>query len=173
MSSKLRKGAALPIVIVTFAVITLISGVSYQLFRANLSQIVQQEKNLQAYYNMLSGIEIATGALFTDAINPYYDPSLPYDEKNILTHDVATLIEMFQLKSSAIGPFEHLDIELPTGKVSVKISYDNAKPGSTLEWIHIESDATYTDAAGVEFKQKGNVWYQMANPYLYEHDLGN
>jgi hypothetical protein len=166
MRSKLRKGAALPIVIITFAVISLISGVSYQLFRSNLVQIVQQEKNLQAYYNMLAGIEIGTGALFTEGPNPYHDPLNPDSPVYI------TLIDLFKLNPT-LGPFEHKDITLPSGKVTVKIGYDNAKPGSTAEWIHVESDATFTDADGKDFNRKGSVWYQMDNPYLYVHDLGD
>ncbi|MDR1560423.1 MAG: hypothetical protein LBS84_12160 [Clostridiales bacterium] len=161
-----RKGAALPFVAVVFVVITAAAGIMFSFFNANLKTTVLQEKNIQAYYHMQTGLEMGTAALLTQVDNPYYisawvTPHLP---------EKITILDNYL--SDPLKPPLTQTINLPNGSVTVRIS-SPLKPGSMLKWIRVESEGVYKDGSDTEYKNKGSVWYRADNPAISEQTVDN
>jgi len=159
-----QKGVALPFVIIIFVIVTTIVGIMYSFFSVNLKQTIYQEKNIQAYYCTLTGIEMATAALLMD--NPSYlnDIDTPFVPK--------TLLEAFQSDHSKTLSDT---IYLPDGKSSatLTISVQTKQPDLSLKWIRVEAEGTYVDDGGKAYTNKGSVWRRLDNPAVYVQDLNN
>ena len=156
-----RKGAALAFVVVIFVVVTFIIGIIYAYFRTNLKMAVHQEKNIQAYYCTVAGIEMATGALLMPIEIP--KAGVPGGMEKI------TLLDQF-IANPTKSPLTQT-IPLPNGRVSVTVK-SQKKPGSPQQWISIEAEGIYKDAEGKEYTNKGSVWFHADNPAVSEQNLG-
>ncbi|MDR1540981.1 MAG: hypothetical protein LBU32_23880 [Clostridiales bacterium] len=160
MTARKQKGIALPLVCIVITVVTILAGIVFNLFNANLILAVQQEKKMQAHYFVLTGLEMGTAALLKEDPNytyPYYPPTTS------ILNDFNVNPWKYPLEDTII---------LPNGKVFVKIS-SPPKPGSPFKWIRIEALGTYIDEAGKEYVDKGSVWYRADNPEISETDYGN
>ena len=157
-----RKGAALSFVIIVFVVVTLIAAILYTFFSANLRQTYLQEKNLQAYYCTITGIELARAALLMEEDNPAYvseiaTPGIPSG---------ITLVDKFIADHSR--KMKHENIALPNGgKVTVEVSAKE-KGSPPVLWICLEATGTYTDAGGKSYENKGSLLFQASNPTISE-----
>ena len=156
-----RKGAALPFVIIVFFITTTVAGALFTLVNINLKEAVHQKNSIQAYYSVLTGIEIATGALLTDNPDALNDPSVP---KNLLAS--------FKKDSSKVLKDT---IELDGGRVSVDITISSPeKPGDTgNQWVRIYAEGRYKGAGGKTYTNTGSVWYRVDNPAIYEQHLNS
>jgi hypothetical protein len=87
-------------------------------------------------------------------------------------NDPPTISILDEFKNDAGKPPLEETINLPDGKVHVKIS-SLPKPGSSFKWIRIEALGTYVDGSGKEYTGKGSVWYRADNPAITEVDNGD
>ncbi|MDR2649651.1 MAG: hypothetical protein LBB94_08050 [Clostridiales bacterium] len=165
IQTKFRKGAALPFVVIIFTIVVTVTGIVFAFFKANLKMAVQQEKNIQAYYYTLTGIEMGTAALLMEEDNPAYvsaaaTPDVP---------EKISILGRYQSDPSKAPLIQ--TISLPNGSVRVEIS-SPPKPDSADQWIRVEAEGIYIDGGGEVHKNKGSVWYRADNPAISEQDLG-
>ena len=170
----LRKGFAIPFAVIVFAVIATVSGIVHSLFVNNLSMAVRQEKNVQAYYAALSGLEMGTGALFTPIPNP--------NAGVVGAPDMITLLDIYRDSPnplSMIGTLEDTII-LPNGRVNVKIRpVMQGGPPAQL-WIRVEAEGVYIDeginpstlSGRNEYTHSGTISYRADNPAVFERRFG-
>ena len=165
---KLRKGFAIPFVVIVFVIVVTITGIMFSIFRGNLAMAIAQERNIQAYYCAMTGIEMGTAALLTEP-----DPSALAS---------VSLLEFFQnlpLSDARITTLTDTVILPPEpggtsmGNVIIHISAPE-KPGESPNdlWVRVGAIGTYTDARGIETPVRVSVWYYADNPAIYEQELG-
>jgi len=169
-----RKGAALSFVIIVFVIVTAVTVILYTFFSANIRQTYLQEKNLQAYYCTVTGIELAKAALVMKVDNPAY-------RGDLLTPGVPDKISLLdKFIADPARTMSHQDLYLPTGgpngngtpsgsgsKVTVDVS--TLEKGDPPElWICIRAEGTYVDAAGKPFINKGSLLFLAENPEINE-----
>ena len=161
----LRKGFAIPFVIlVAFAVISG-TGIMFTMFYNNHNHAVIQEKNLQAYYCAMTGIEMGTAALLTDTISPPASTSLLEHYKNI------PLASARNLNLTDNVTFPPGPDGTSMGSVEITLSAP-VKPGTSPSelWIRVEAIGTQVDAAGKTFSVGVVVWYSSSNPAIFEQE---
>ena len=160
-----QKGAALPFVIIVFVIATTIASIVYSYFSLNIRQAVLQQKNIQAYYCTLYGLDMATGALLME--NPNYldamsTPGVP-----------ETLLQAFNEDASKTLT-DTISIEPGRKSVDVTITRQDSNTDCAdppARWIVVQAEGKYTDAGGKTYTNKGSVWYRADNPAVFRQYL--
>jgi len=164
----LRKGFAIPFVVVVFVIVVTITGIMFNLFSNNLAMALAQERNIQAYYCAMTGIEMGTAALLTEP-DPMAIGSMSlleiYQNFPLATARTTTLSDTVTLPPGPDGT--------SMGNVLIHISAP-VKPGASPDdlWIRVGAIGNHTDARGIVTPVRVSVWYYAANPAIFEQELG-
>lgn len=133
-------------VIFVFLMLTIFVTIVLGLFQSNLRQAKNQEKNVQAYYLSLSGVDIATAALLQPGARGDNDTLL---YKRFSTANMPTLNTSYSLSDS---------LELTDGSVEIEIKAFQ-KDGE--RWIKIKSIGTLT---GSDISKTVTMSFPLSNP---------
>ena len=126
-----RRGAALAFVIVAFLVVTIYSVFIAYLVSTNLNQAKTQERNMQAYYLAMSGVDLCISALIQEGSD---------GEDDTLMHDLFD-------PSITNPPTLTDDLELEDGTVNLTVS---AITRNSERWIEIVAIATLDISGATE-----------------------
>ena len=162
---KLQKGFAIPFVAFLFLILFPITGIMYNLLINNLHLAIAQERNIQAYYVAMTGIEMGTAALFTDPGPSVMATISLLDYYKSLSLSEARIRSMTETVALS-GPGG-----IPMGSVVITISAP-VKPGAPTNelWIRVEAIGTHFDASGDPRTVGVHVWYSAENPAIFEQD---
>lgn len=134
---KKRKGSTLVLVLLVFAILSVLLASTNILFNSNLKQAVRQEKLIRAHYLALSGIEAAKSTLLM--------PLTLFEGKDI------NMIEYIKLNPSLYSSFEDT-VKVDDENVDIKVNYDAAN-----ENLYIISSVTLDNVFNKQIRLRLDV----------------
>jgi len=137
----------------------------YNLLINNIRMAIVQERNIQAYYVAMTGIEMGTAALLTEP-----GPSVM---ATISLLDYFKSLSLTEARARSMT--ETVALPGPGGILmgSVQITIRApAKPGAPTDelWIQVEAIGTHFDGAGAARTVGVQVWYSAENPAIFEQN---